>query len=77
MALLRAIVKYLVSFFNFLPCSVKMATKKQLLMEWADDHDILLLREMIASSRKAVQTVAKSGSQSRKDWTSSIIQNLW
>ena len=28
------------------------------------------------SSRKAVQTVEKSGSQSRKDWTSSIIQHL-
>ena len=26
-----------------------MATKKQLVMEWTDDHDILLLREMIAS----------------------------
>ena len=26
-----------------------MATKKQLVMEWSDDHDILLLREMIAS----------------------------
>ena len=26
-----------------------MATKKQLVMEWIDDHDILLLREMIAS----------------------------
>ena len=38
-----------VFFFNFLACSVKMATKKQLVMEWTDDHDILLLREMIAS----------------------------
>ena len=27
------------------------------------------------SSRRAVQTVAKSGSQSRKDWTSSIIDS--
>ena len=26
-----------------------MATKKQPVMEWTDDHDILLLREMIAS----------------------------
>ena len=26
-----------------------MATKKQLVMIWTDDHDILLLREMIAS----------------------------
>ena len=26
-----------------------MATKKQLPMEWTDDHDILPLREMIAS----------------------------
>ena len=26
-----------------------MATNKQLVMEWTDDHDILLLREMIAS----------------------------
>ncbi|CAH3149364.1 unnamed protein product, partial [Porites lobata] len=29
--------------------SVKMATKKQPVMEWTDDHDILLLREMIAT----------------------------
>ena len=36
-------------FFNFLGSSVKMATKKQPVMEWTDDHDILLLREMIAS----------------------------
>ncbi|CAH3157175.1 unnamed protein product [Pocillopora meandrina] len=28
---------------------MKMATKKQPVMEWTDDHDILLLREMIAS----------------------------
>ena len=26
-----------------------MATKKQPVMEWTDDHDILLLREMIAT----------------------------
>ena len=26
-----------------------MATKKQPVMEWTDDHDILLLREMVAS----------------------------
>ena len=26
-----------------------MATKKQAVMEWTDDHDILPLREMIAS----------------------------
>ena len=26
-----------------------MATKKQPVMEWTDDYDILLLREMIAS----------------------------
>lgn len=38
-----------VLFFNFLRSSVKMATKKQPVMEWTDDHDILLLREMIAS----------------------------
>ena len=28
---------------------MKMATKKQPVMEWTDDHDILLLREMIAT----------------------------
>ena len=28
---------------------MKMATKKQPVMEWTDDYDILLLREMIAS----------------------------
>lgn len=26
-----------------------MATNKELVMEWTDDHDILLLRQMIAS----------------------------
>ena len=26
-----------------------MAAKKQPVMQWTDDHDILLLREMIAS----------------------------
>ena len=28
---------------------MKMATKKHPVMEWTDDYDILLLREMIAS----------------------------
>ena len=36
-----------VIFFNFLAPSVKMATKKQPVMEWTDDHGIVLLREMI------------------------------
>ena len=36
------------TFENF-PSRVKMATKKQAVMEWTDDHDILPLREMIAS----------------------------
>ena len=38
-----------VIFFNFLASSVKMATKKQPVMEWTDDHGIVLFREMIAS----------------------------
>ena len=50
-------------------------------MEWTDDHDILLLREMIATElfqfKKGSPDRGKSGSQSRKDWTSLIIQNLW
>jgi len=40
---------FTVIFLNFLPSSVKMAAKKQPVMQWTDDHDILLLREMIAS----------------------------
>ena len=47
--LLRAIVKYLNAFFEFFASRVKMDTKKQPVMEWTADHDILLLREMIAS----------------------------
>ena len=34
---------------NFFASRVKMATKKQPVMELTDDHDILLLRDMIAS----------------------------
>ena len=49
MAFLEQLLSILSVFYHFLACSVKMATKKQLVMEWTDDHDILLLREMIAS----------------------------
>ena len=64
--------EFRVIFLNFLASSMKTATKKQPVMEWTDDHDILLhcVKGLLAncfSSRKAVQTVAKSGSQSRKD----------
>ena len=48
--LLWAIVKYLHTFFlTFFASRMKMATKKHPVMEWTDDYDILLLREMIAS----------------------------
>ena len=61
------IVKYYIHFLDFLASSVKMATKTQPVMERTDDHDILLLREMIAS--KLFQF--KNGSPDRaKIWES-------
>ena len=40
---------YLSSLFEHLDSALKMATSKQPAMEWTDEHDILLLYEMIAS----------------------------
>ena len=66
--LLRAIVKYLHTFFelNSLPRKDGFF-KKQPVMEWTDDHDILLFHEMIA--RELFQF--KKGSPNRgKIWES-------
>ena len=47
--LVKVIVKYLHIFFELfcLPC--EDSYQKKPVMEWTDDHDNLLLREMIAS----------------------------
>ena len=49
MALVRAIVKNLYSFFESFSLQREDGHQKQPVMEWTDDHDILRLREMIAS----------------------------
>ena len=49
MALVRAIVKNLYSFFESFSLQREDGYQKQPVMEWTDDHDILRLREMIAS----------------------------